>query len=331
MTITISDEQKKKFDRDGYLVFKKVISDQTIKKSIEAYERIRKKCESFEYLYFRRFKDIALNDIYGIEHIFHPDIFEEDIFLSLMESNVLELSREILNDDEIFLSRNRIHCTRNISHSGNWHRDGGLTGGADDIDDWLKKSEKDIMWVQATLPYYSEDGFFIVPGSHKYSKDYILTREILGTKKILKNELKLKISPGDLILFNPFAIHRGTCVGRIKKQRAHIHMRFAKKKYSKFADRYRKDSEFFKDSKVFNFANESWKKSFNLDLEDSLCWYGDEIKQKKPNLLNPKFYLLFLLIIFNRLLYYISSLYPLSQRSLENFSFIKYPYLKDLD
>ncbi len=329
MIPSVSEEQKKQFDQDGYLIFEKVISNETIKKSIESYERIRKKCESFDYLHYRRYKDIALNDIYGIEHIFHPDIFEENIFSSLMESNVLELSRQILNDDEVFLSRNRLHCTRNISHSGYWHRDGGL--GADDTDEKLKKSEKDIMWVQATLPYYSEDGFYIIPGSHKYSKDFITTKEILGTKKILKNELKLKISPGDLILFNPFAIHRGTCVGRIKNQRAHIHMRFAKKKYSKFADRYRKDSEFFKNSKVFNFANESWKKSFKLDLEDSLCWYGDEIVQKKTNLLNIKFYLLFLLIIFNRFFYYLSSLYPLSQRSLENLSFIKYPYLKDLD
>ena len=109
MTFEISEKEKKKFDTDGYIVFKNVISDQTIKKSIESYNRIRKKCESFDYLYYRRFKDIALNDIYGIEHIFHPDIFEEDIFLSLMESKVLEFSREILNDDEVFLSRNRLH------------------------------------------------------------------------------------------------------------------------------------------------------------------------------------------------------------------------------
>jgi len=331
MPISISSEQHKKFEKDGYLIFRNVISIETVKKSIQAYERIRKKCESYEYLYFRKFKDIALNDIYGIEHIFHPDIFEEDIFLSLMESNVLELSRKILRDDDIFLSRNRIHCTRNISHSGNWHRDGGLTGGADDIDDWLKKSEEDIMWVQATLSYYTEDGFYIVPGSHRYAHDFIPTREILGTKKILKNEVRLKIFPGDLILFNPFAIHRGTCVGRIKKQRAHIHMRFARKKYSKFADRYRKDGDFFKTTKVFNFANESWKKSFNLELKDTLSWYGDEIIQKKPNLFNPKFYILCLLIFFNRFLYNASRLYPFSQRSLENSSFIKYPYLKDKD
>ena len=89
-----------------------------------AIDKIRKKCENYEYLYYRKFADIALNDIYGIEHIFHPQIFNKDIFLSLIKSGVIENCKQLLNDEEIFLNRNRIHCTKNISHSGKWHRDG---------------------------------------------------------------------------------------------------------------------------------------------------------------------------------------------------------------
>tara|TARA_A100001011_G_scaffold400244_1_gene513503 strand:- start:13016 stop:14008 length:993 start_codon:yes stop_codon:yes gene_type:complete len=330
MSFNISSSELDKFDNEGYLIFRDVISENTVKKSIQAYNRIRKKCEDYKYLYFRKFVDIAFNDIYGIEHIFHQDIFEEDLFLSIMESNVLEISRVILRDEQVFLSRNRIHCTKNISHSGNWHRD-APSGEADETDVFLKKSEVDIMSVQATLPFFSEDGFYVVPGSHKYSNEFIPTKEILGKKKILKNETRLRINAGDLIIFNPFLIHRGTCVGRLKKQRAHIHMRFTRKKFDKVADRYRRDSEFFKNSKVYNFANESWKKSFKLDLNDTINWYGDEIIQKKPNYLNPKFYAKCILILLNRSLYYASKYYPLSERSLENLSFIKYPYLKDIN
>ena len=326
--IHISQEQKKEFDSNGYILIKKVLDDATINRSLIAIEKIRKKCENYEYLYFRKFSDIALNDIYGIEHIFHPEIFDKDIFLSLIKSGILESSRELLNDENIFLSRNRIHCTKNISHSGKWHRDGTPTGGADEIDNYLKKAEKDSMWIQATLPFYYEDGFYVVPGSHKFSNDFIPSKEMLGTKKILKNELRLKLFPGDLLLFNPFLIHRGNCVGREKRQRAHIHMRFARKKYSRLADRYRKDSDFFKNLEVYKTANDSWKKSFNLNLEDPIIWYGDEIIQKKPDMLSVKFYLKILLILFNRLFYNLSRFYPFSQRSLENFSIIKYPFLK---
>lgn len=323
----ISEEKKREFDTNGYIILKNTLDNTTINKSIFAIDNIRAKCENYIYLFFRKFHDIALNDIYGIEHIFHPEIFDKEIFSSLMKSKVLEKSRELLNDENIFLSRNRIHCTNKISHSGYWHRD-GTAGETNDMDDQLKKSEKDIMWVQATLPYYYEDGFYVIPGSHKFSKDFIPSKEILGTKKILKNELRLELFPGDLLLFNPFLIHRGTCAGGGKRKRAHVHMRFARKKYSKFAERYRKDKVFFKKTEVYNTANESWKKSFDLDLEDPIIWYGDEIIQKKPNMFTIKFYLKILLILYNRLLYNLSRFYPFSQRSLENFSLIKYPFLK---
>ena len=71
------------------------------------------------------------------------------------------------------------------------------------------------MWVQATLPFYYEDGFYLIPGSHKFSDKFISTKEIQGTKKILDNERRIELSPGDLLLFNPL-IHRGNCIGRKK-------------------------------------------------------------------------------------------------------------------
>ena len=324
----ISEEVYNEFNDNGYIIFKKAINEITINKSLKAIEDIREKCERYDYPYYRRYQDIAINDIYGIEHIFHPKIYNEHIFNSIKESKVLEISSELLKDEEIFLSRNRIHCTKNISHSGKWHRDGTPTGNADDIDDYLKKSEKEIMWVQATLPYYYEDGFYIIPGSHKYSKNFIPTKSIRGTKKILENEKRLILNPGDLLLFNPFLIHRGTCVGRKLKQRAHIHMRFARKKFSRYADRYIQDKDFFKNPVVYNNANNTWKKSIDLTLDDPIKWYGDEIIQKKPNLLSIRFYMKLLLILINRIIYNLSRFYPFSQRSLENINFIKYPFLK---
>ena len=106
-------------------------------------------------------------------------------------------------------------------------------------------------------------------------------------------------------------------------------MRFSRQKYSKYADRYREDHIFFKNYEVYNAANNSWKQSFNLKLDDPIGWYGDEIVQKKPNILSIKFYMKMMLILFNRLIYNLSRFYPFSQRSLENFSLVKYPFLKE--
>ena len=105
-------------------------------------------------------------------------------------------------------------------------------------------------------------------------------------------------------------------------------MRFSRTKYSKYADRYRHDS-LLKNNEVYKIANDSWRKSFDLKLDDPIGWYGDEIIQKKPNPLDVKFYMKIILILFNRLIYNLSRFYPLSQRSLENFSIVKYPFLKE--
>ena len=61
-------------------------------------------------------------------------------------------------------------------------------------------------------------------------------------QEFLDNETRLDISSGDMIVFNPFIIHRGTCVGRKKNQRAHIHMRFARSIKSNLATRNKLDN-----------------------------------------------------------------------------------------
>lgn len=323
-----SQSQIKEFQDKGYLIFRKVLDDNTISKCLIAYDKMRSKCEKYTYLHYRKFSDIAVNDVYAIENIFNPDIYEQDIFEAIMKSKVLEISQSLLQDKNIFLSLNRLHCTKNISHSGNWHRDGTSSGIPEDIDEMLKENENNPIHVQATLPFYEEKGFYIIPGSHKYSENYIKTREILGSKKILDNETRLDISSGDMIVFNPFIIHRGTCVGRKKNQRAHIHMRFTRSVKSNLATRNKLDNVFFKSEKVYNFANKNWKNSFDLDLKDPEKWYGEEIIQKKFNILNLKSILMLGLISYNRLFYQFSRLLPLSQRKIENLKFIKYPYLK---
>ena len=324
----ISQKQISQFQENGYLIFKNVVEENAILKCLAAYERMRSKCEKYKYLHYRKFSDIAINDIYAIENIFHPDIFEQDIFKSIMESKVLEISQDLMQDKNVFLSLNRLHCTRNISHSGNWHRDGTASGIPEDIDEMLKENQKHPIHIQATLPFYKESGFYIIPGSHKYSENFIKTREILGTKKILSNETKLDIYPGDLIVFNPFMIHRGTCIGRNKNQRAHIHMRLTRSIKSNLATRRKLDKVFFKKENVYNLANDNWKNSFNLDLNDPEKWYGDEIIQKKFNLLNLKSVFLLGLITYNRLMYQLSKYLPFSQRKIENLKIIKFPYLK---
>jgi ectoine hydroxylase-related dioxygenase (phytanoyl-CoA dioxygenase family) len=324
----LSENQINQFNENGYLIIKNAIDNNLITRCLGAYERMREKCEKYSYLYYRKFSDIAVNDIYAIENIFHQDIFEEDIFESIMKSKVLEIAQILMGEKNIFLSLNRLHCTKNISHSGTWHRDGTASGIPREIDEMLKENENLPIHVQATLPFFKENGFYIIPGSHKHSDNFIKTAEILGTKKILKDETRLEIHPGDLMVFNPFIIHRGTVKGRKKNQRAHIHMRFTKSIKSNLATRNKLDNTFFKNERVYNFANDNWKYSFNLKLDDPEKWYGAEIVQKRFDIFKLKSFLKLGLIGYNRLMYELSKFLPISQRKIENIKLIKYPYLK---
>ena len=132
------------------MIFRKVLDDNTISKCLIAYDKMRSKCEKYTYLHYRNFSDIAVNDVYAIENIFNPDIYEQDIFEAIMKSKVLEISQSLLQDKNIFLSLNRLHCTKNISHSGNWHRDGTVVE-FEDIDEMLKENENNPIHVQATF------------------------------------------------------------------------------------------------------------------------------------------------------------------------------------
>ena len=105
-------------------------------------------------------------------------------------------------------------------------------------------------------------------------------------------------------------------------------MRFTKSIKSDLATRRKSDNVFFKSEKVYNFANDNWKNSFDLDLKDPEKWYGEEILQKKFNIFNLKSMLMLGLISYNRFMYQFSRLLPFSQRKIENLKIIKYPYLK---
>ena len=241
-----------------------------------------------------------------------------------MNSKVLEYSSQLLQE-ECFLSLSRLHCTKHFSHSGYWHRDLGMPKkNLNFIDEMIMN--KNYMHVQSTLPFYREDGFYLVPGSHKNSSNYINTNLVMGipNRQIIENEKRVPLEAGDLILFNPLIIHRGTCKGRIKYQRAHIHMRFSKVSEAKNIERSINDYGYYNHKKVLDCSNTNWKSIFNLKLEDSNHW-----RKEITNNINERFTIKNNIgLIKNRIKYNLSRFLPLSNRKVENINSIIFPYLK---
>jgi len=107
----LTNQQVESFHRDGYLHIENAISQSTVSLCRQACERMRSKCESGRYPNIRHEYLIADNEFRGIEHIFSEPVFEEEILKALIETKVLEFSKQLLKEDEVSLILNRLHCS----------------------------------------------------------------------------------------------------------------------------------------------------------------------------------------------------------------------------
>ena len=320
----LSNAQINQYNNNGYVVVKSVLSKNMLEKAKKYYSIMRQKCENGKYNHLRRYNNLSSWDIYAIEDIFHPDIFEKEIFKAIMDSKALEMSQQILNSP-VFLSLSRLHCTKYFSHSGCWHRDVGLPSkGLEYIDTLIE--QKLFNHVQITLPFFDEEGFFIVKDSHLKNDKYIKTSYVIRppNKRIYDDEINIPLKAGDIILFNPLLIHRGSCKGRIKNQRAHIHMRFSKRSAASNSERSKNDFKYYNGKDVFDCANENWKISFKDDLPESNSWRNEIINLEENNLSFRGH----IDKLKNRIKYNISKFIPLPNRKVENIKYFIFPYLK---
>ena len=240
---------KQSLEVNGYCLFKNVISDRTVDLARAAYQRMLCKIEAGGYPFFRIYDNYWLLNIAGIEHIFHPDIFEPDLFAAVVESGLLPKAMGLLGTTTPVMLLNRIHCTTHYSHTGIWHRDADAC------------TEPHL---QMALFLFDEDRFFVVPGSHQRE---LSTEEnhLLSVSRMacLPNQMTIGGQAGDLMFFNSSILHRGSCI----QQRAHVHFRIGKgDPQIPFQSECREE---FGRREVLDLCDEHWEKMFTCNMYDS--------------------------------------------------------------
>ena len=209
--ITLSKEKKKLFEDNGYCIIERPAESNILLEAQKSFFDIKKKVKLDQYPYFRIYDDYSLNkNIAGIEMTFHKDILTESIMKLIINSKVLEITKEIMGK-EVELALSRIHVTEGFSHVGIWHRD-----------EVINHSNNSL---QINIFLFDEMGLQVIEDSHKKE---IPEEEIL--KKTphasLKKSKWVKTNAGDILVFNPAILHRGISAN----PRANIHFRFKKKK-----------------------------------------------------------------------------------------------------
>ena len=201
------------FDQDGYFILKPNFNDENFEKAIVAFQNILKKCQNELYKKIRVYDDYFFKiNVSGIENIFDEQIINQDILNVINESGIVDIAKNVLQEDELILSLSRYHVTNHASHLGIWHRD-------------AKHSSSDS--VQINIYLFDETGMEIVKDSHK-REDSQKESLIMNSKPYssLENVSHLSTKAKNIIAFKPSLIHRGKTL----KNRAHLHFRFTKKK-----------------------------------------------------------------------------------------------------
>lgn len=149
-------------------------------------------------------------NIAGIENIFDKEIIHQDILDIISKSNIVNIAKSILEEEDIILSLSRYHVTNNFTHLGIWHRDGEYNN---------------LQSVQINIYLYNETGMDIVPHSHT-RKNFEHEDLIIKSKPFsnLENSSSVSVLSGKVLAFDPSLIHRGKTINN----RVHLHFRFMK-------------------------------------------------------------------------------------------------------
>lgn len=201
------------FEQDGHLKLEAKFNDETFKGAIAAFKLILKKSQNELYKKIRVYDDYFFKiNVSGIENVFDEKIIHQDILNLINESNIVDIAKSILQENELILHLNRYHVTDQATHLGIWHRD---------------SEHNSTESVQINIYLFDEIGMEIVNNSHKRED---LPKETLVMKSkpysSLENTSHISAKAKNIIAFNPSLIHRGKTL----KKRAHLHFRFTKKK-----------------------------------------------------------------------------------------------------
>jgi hypothetical protein len=204
---------KKNFVNNGYCIINLNLNYQVLDCARKSFLNILQKTNKEIYKKVRVYDDYtSVPNIAGIENIFDKDIIDQDILNLINKSNIVNLAKFILDEDDIVLNLSRYHVTNDYTHLGIWHRD---------------IEPNSLQSVQVNIYLYDETGMDIIQNSNK-RKNTIEEDLVFNTCRYssLKNSKSVSVDAGEVLAFDPSLIHRG----RTLKDRAHLHFRFAKKK-----------------------------------------------------------------------------------------------------
>ena len=157
-----------------------------------------------------------------MRHLNHPAYFDQhskqlsELLDVVANPNVLQVVAEIFNEPPLFRCTSLFFNPSGIRLDGNWHRDSQFSEQDDGKERaTLAKMGPTGIGMQLQIALLPSDDIELVPGSHlrwDTPEEYAIRKADGWTHNrtnTMPGALRVHQDPGDAVLFNPAAIHRG--------------------------------------------------------------------------------------------------------------------------
>jgi hypothetical protein len=215
----LTQSEIESFLQKGYVIRRGVLSQADLEKYRAAVDRILHKCRVERAHSYVRYIDGEKDDIWGVNHIFHPSIRERDLVESLGNPQILDVIEDLIGD------RVRYHlCTLLVSSERkpyhiNWHRDTNFKDGEVPLGQLLARLKSH---VQLNGALYDDGALYIVPGSHRRELTDAERAVIRNSPKgDMPNQMAVELAPGDIVFYNANLLHKGYNRSGAKRQTLH--------------------------------------------------------------------------------------------------------------
>lgn len=157
-----------------------------------------------------------------MRHLNHPAYFAgkpqalAELLEAAAEPDVLEVVETVFQEPPLFRCTSLFFNPSGIDLEGNWHRDSQFSQ-KDDTAEWemLQKAGDGGSGMQLQIALLPSEDIELVPGSHlrwDTPEEYAIRKAdnwANNRSNAMPGALRVRQAPGDAVLFNPNAIHRG--------------------------------------------------------------------------------------------------------------------------
>ena len=202
----LSHSEIESFLQKGYVIRRGVLSQADIETYRAAVDRILHKCRVEKVHEYLRYVDGEQDDIWGVNHIFHPSVREDSLVESLAHPQILDVIASLIGSHLRYHLCTLLVSTERKPYHINWHRD-SVRDGEVPLERLIAKLRNS---VQLNGALYDDDTLFIVPGSHRReitdAEWHILQN---SPKADMPNQIAVQLKTGDIVFYNSSLLHKG--------------------------------------------------------------------------------------------------------------------------